>query len=151
MKYIADFVYLIHAVDSLRLLKEINKQALKVNRVIHCLLQIHIASETTKFGLNEDELFCLIESPEFLEMNNIRIKGLMGMATNTTDKKQIRTEFRFLKSLFDKIKEQHNAPQFDMTELSMGMSNDYEIAIQEGATLIRIGSAIFGQRNNQSQ
>ena len=151
VKYIADFVYLIHAVDSLKLLKAINKQGVKADRIIPCLLQVHIASESTKFGLNEDELFYLIESPEFEEMHNIQIKGLMGMATNTMDKNQVRTEFRYLKSLFDRLKDVYRSPRLDMKELSMGMSGDYEIAIEEGATIVRIGSAIFGERNYQAR
>ena len=151
VKYIAGFVYLIHAVDSLRLLQEIDKQGAKIDRVIPCLLQVHIARESTKFGLNEEELFSLIDSPEFGEMNNIQIKGLMGMATNTTDRGQIRQEFRYLRALSERIKDNYQDPSIAMTELSMGMSGDYEIALEEGATIVRIGSAIFGARNYQSK
>ncbi len=147
VKYIASFVHLIHAVDSFKLLKEINKQGAKVNRVIPCLLQIHIAEEATKFGLDEKELFALVESPEFKELQNIQIKGLMGMATNTHNKNQIRTEFKYLRTLFEKVKNQYQQPGIKMEELSMGMSGDYDIAVEEGSTLIRVGSAIFGARN----
>lgn len=147
VKYIAAFVHLIHAVDSFKLLKEINKQGAKINRTIPCLLQVHIGKESTKFGLDEEGLFALVDSPELGEMHNIKIKGLMGMATNTDDKGQIREEFRYLKSLFNRIKDQYQNPVIDMQELSMGMSGDYEIAVEEGSTIIRVGSAIFGQRN----
>lgn len=149
VKYIVDFVYLIHAVDSLKLLKEINKQGAKIDRIVPCLLQVHIASESTKFGLSEEELFALIESRELEEMKHIQIKGLMGMATNTQDKNRVRKEFRHLRSLFNRIKDRYQSPLVDMKELSMGMSGDYEIAIEEGSTIIRVGSAIFGQRNYQ--
>ena len=149
VKYIVDFVYLIHAVDSLKLLKEINKQGAKIDRIVPCLLQVHIASESTKFGLSEEELFALIESRELEEMKHIQIRGLMGMATNTPDKNRIRKEFRHLRSLFNRIKDRYQSPRVDMKELSMGMSGDYEIAIEEGSTIIRVGSAIFGQRNYQ--
>ncbi|MDN5212064.1 YggS family pyridoxal phosphate-dependent enzyme [Fulvivirgaceae bacterium BMA12] len=147
VKYIVSFVHLIHAVDSFKLLKEINKQGAKVSRVIPCLLQIHIADETTKFGLDEKELFALIESPEFKELQNVQIKGLMGMATNTDNKNQIRAEFKYLRTLFEKVKNEYQQPGIKMEELSMGMSGDYDIAVEEGSTLIRVGSAIFGARN----
>lgn len=147
VKYIAPFIHLVHAVDSLRLLNEINKQAKKYNRQICCLLQIHIASEEAKFGLNKEEALELITSEEFKAMHHIKIKGLMGMATNTTDQEQIRQEFRGLKILFDDIKREFTGPTIAMEELSMGMSGDYQIAIEEGSTMIRVGSAIFGHRN----
>lgn len=147
VKYIAGFVHLIHAVDSFRLLKEIDKQGAKINRTISCLLQVHIARESTKFGLNESELIALIENPELEQLTHVQIKGLMGMATNTEDKDQVRKEFRYLKSLFEQIKNKYQNPRIDMKELSMGMSGDYEIAVEEGSTIIRVGSAIFGQRN----
>lgn len=147
VKYIAPFIHLVHAVDSLRLLNEINKQAKKYNRQICCLLQIHIASEEAKFGLNKEEALELITSEEFKAMHHIKIKGLMGMATNTTDQEQIRQEFRGLKILFDDIKREFTGPAIAMEELSMGMSGDYQIAIEEGSTMIRVGSAIFGHRN----
>ena len=146
VKYIAPFVHLIHAVDSLRLLKEINKQAKKSDRTISCLLQIHIAQESSKFGMNESALFELLQSSELANLNNITIKGLMGMATFTDDKTQVRNEFRSLKVIFEKVKKEINHPHLDLQELSMGMSADYEIALEEGSTMIRVGSAIFGQR-----
>jgi PLP dependent protein len=148
VKYIAPFVHLIHGVDSLRLLKEINKQAKKLERQINCLLQIHIAQEETKFGLSREEVFELLESEEFKAMKNIKIVGLMGMATNTENEAQIHQEFKTLKALFEKLKTQ-SIPQLEMQELSMGMSGDYQIAIEEGSTMIRVGSAIFGARNYQ--
>lgn len=146
VKYIAPFVHLIHSVDSLKLLAEIDKQAKKVNRIINCLLQIHIASEDTKFGFSEDEILNVLQSAEFQSMKNINILGLMGMATLTNDQAQIRKEFKSLKSLFDRIKNLQ-PPSADMKELSMGMSSDYKIAVAEGSTLIRVGTAIFGERN----
>ena len=147
IKYIAPFVALIHSVDSLKLLKEINKHAEKNGRTIGCLLQIHIAEEETKFGLNEDELTSLLESEEYKELRNIRIDGLMCMATNTDDEEQIRQEFRQVKSMFDRIKTRFFANAEYFKELSMGMSDDYHIAMQEGSTLVRVGSKIFGLRN----
>lgn len=143
VKYMAEFVSLIHGVDSPRLLKEINKQAKKQDRVIPCLLQIHIAEEDTKFGLDQNELFELIASDAFEAMENIKIVGLMGMATFTDDENQVRKEFIQLKSLFDELKTKLN----DITILSMGMSGDYKIAIEEGSNMVRIGSSIFGARN----
>ncbi len=143
VKYMAEFVSLIHGVDSFRLLKEINKQASKHSRIIDCLLQIHIATEDTKFGLDETELQEIILSKEFKELENIRIVGLMGMATFTDDQDQIKKEFNWLKKLFDDLK--NLVP--DISILSMGMSGDYQIAIEEGSTLVRIGSSIFGARN----
>ena len=142
VKFMAQFVSLIHGVDSLKLLQEINKQALKQNRIIDCLLQIHIAEEETKFGLDEQELASLLSSSEFEEMKNIRIVGLMGMATFTDNKDQIKKEFLNLKSIFDQLTI-HNS-QF--TILSMGMSGDYQLAIECGSTMVRIGSSIFGGR-----
>lgn len=147
VKYIAPFVHLIHGVDSLKLLKEINKQGNKNNRIINCLLQIHIADEETKFGLSKDELFELLKSDTLQELSNIKIVGLMGMATNTDDENQIRLEFKSLKVLFDDVVGQDTAAQVEMHEISMGMSSDYRVAIEEGSTLIRVGSAIFGARN----
>ena len=143
VKYMAQFVSLIHGVDSLKLLQEINKQAQKNNRIIDCLLQIHIAEEETKFGLNEEELSSLLSSNDFKEMKNIRVVGLMGMATFTDDKAQIKKEFNHLKSIYDQFAI-HNS-QF--TILSMGMSGDYQLAIECGSTMVRIGSSIFGGRN----
>ena len=143
VKYMAEFVSLIHGVDSPRLLKEINKQAKKHDRVIPCLLQMHIAEEDTKFGLDQNELFQLIESDAFQAMENIKIVGLMGMATFTDDENQVRREFIQLKSIFDELKTKLN----DIAILSMGMSGDYKIAIEEGSNMVRIGSSIFGARN----
>ncbi|MFH6996762.1 YggS family pyridoxal phosphate-dependent enzyme [Flavobacterium sp. FlaQc-57] len=151
VKFMAPFVSLIHGVDSLKLLQEINKQALKNDRIIDCLLQIHIAEEETKFGLDENELNALISSSDFKEMKNIRILGLMGMATFTEDQNQIKKEFKYLKSIFDSIQKQKDALQSASTlnnfsTISMGMSGDYQLAIECGSTMVRIGSSIFGGR-----
>jgi pyridoxal phosphate enzyme (YggS family) len=144
VKFMAPFVSLIHGVDSLKLLQEINKQALKNDRIIDCLLQIHIAEEETKFGLDEEELSLLLSSNEFQEMKNIRIVGLMGMATFTDDKEQVKKEFTHLKSIFDII---HSKDTLQcVSTLSMGMSGDYQLAIECGSTMVRIGSSIFGGR-----
>lgn len=142
VKYMAPFVYLIHGVDSLKLLKEINKQAEKNNRVIDVLLQQFIANEETKFGLDEEEIRQIM-TEEIQSLPNIRVVGLMGMATFTEDENQVRNEFKTLKSNFDLL--QKNNP--DVSILSMGMSGDYEMAIEEGSTMVRIGSSIFGNRN----
>ena len=147
VKYIAPFVHLIHSVDSLRLLQEIDKQAAKHHRVVDCLLQIHIAREETKFGLNREELLDLLHGDSFRSLANIRIVGLMGMATNTDDREQVEQEFRALKNLFEEVKASIQSPNLAMSELSMGMSGDYEIALREGSTMVRVGSAIFGPRN----
>jgi len=143
VKYMAEFVSLIHGVDSFRLLIEINKQAKKYNRIIKCLLQIHIAEEDTKFGLNENELNEILSSKEFASMENINIVGLMGMATFTQNEVQVRREFKRLKSTYDELQEN----LADMNVLSMGMSGDYMMAIEEGSNMVRIGSSIFGARN----
>ena len=147
VKFIAPYVSLIHSVDSLGLLKEINKQALKNKRVIDCLLQFHIASEETKFGLSEQEAAEMLSNPAFSELKNIRICGVMGMATFTDDQSLVRGEFRHLKSIFDTLKSRffENSPWFH--EVSMGMSGDWEVALEEGSTLVRIGSLLFGHRN----
>ncbi|MEM6895247.1 MAG: YggS family pyridoxal phosphate-dependent enzyme [Bacteroidota bacterium] len=142
VKYMAPFVSLIHGVDSFRLLKEINKQAEKHDRVIDCLLQMHIAKEETKFGLDDAELEAVLMHPEFSSLQNVRIVGLMGMATFTENQDQIQSEFAYLKSQYDWIAKQ--LPKVDT--LSMGMSGDYPIAIDEGSTMVRIGSSIFGSR-----
>ncbi len=147
VKYIAHFIHLIHAVDSLKLLKEIDKQGKKHNKVINCLLQIHIAQETSKFGLDTAELKALLHSEDFASMENVKIVGLMGMATNTVDNSLIRKEFQSLKELFESIKSNYNLPNLLMQEISMGMSGDFTIAIEEGSTMVRVGSAIFGKRN----
>lgn len=143
VKYIAPFVALIHGVDSLRLLKEIDRQAKRNNRVIDCLLQLFIAEEETKFGLNEQELEEIINSEEFKSFENIKVVGLMGMATYTDFDDQIRKEFTHLKAIFDRHKT-HITPNFELTTLSMGMSGDYKIAIASGSNMIRVGSNIFG-------
>ncbi|HOZ13318.1 MAG TPA: YggS family pyridoxal phosphate-dependent enzyme [Tenuifilaceae bacterium] len=150
VKYIAAFVSLIHSVDSIKLLEVIDKEAQKHNRVIDCLLQIHIASEETKFGLSADELEELLSSNDFKEMKNIRVVGLMGMATFTDNMAQVRMEFKFLNNLFKSVKEKYFADKPWFKELSMGMSSDYAVAVEEGSTMVRIGSNIFGHRNYKS-
>lgn len=146
VKFIAPFVSLIHGVDSLKLLKTINKEAKKKDRVIDCLLQFHIATESTKFGLNMQEAFAILEDEQYRSFGNVRIAGVMGMATYTDDKEQVRKEFRSLKDVFDEVKEKYFADKEYFKEISMGMSGDYKIAIEEGSTLVRIGSSIFGAR-----
>lgn len=146
VKYIAPFISLIESVDSLKLLQEINKQALKHSRVIDCLLQVYIADEETKFGLSYDELIELLRSPEYAELKNVRIVGLMGIATNTEVVKQINDEFHELRVLFDGIKASFFRKDEHFKEVSMGMSSDYKIALEQGSTMIRVGSTIFGQR-----
>lgn len=145
VKYLAPFVHLIHGVDSLKLLKEINKQATKNERIIDCLLQFHIANEKAKFGFYKEEVFELLQSPEFQNLKNIRIVGVMGMATYTDDENQIRKEFANLKSYFEEIKEKYIIEDY-FSGISMGMSADYSIAIEEGSSMIRLGSTIFGIR-----
>lgn len=145
VKFMAPFVSLIHGVDSLKLLQEINKQALKNNRTIDCLLQMYIAEEETKFGLDENELNELLTSVEFKEMKNIRILGLMGMATFTENQNQIKKEFTHLKSIFDAI-QTLQIENCKLNTISMGMSGDYQLAIECGSTMVRIGSSIFGGR-----
>jgi len=146
VKYIAPFIQLIQSVDSLKLLAEINKQAAKNNRVIDCLLQIYIADEDTKFGLDHAEAVELLRSEEYLAMKNIRITGLMGIASNNAEEKQTKDEFQELKVLFDGIKVSFFRKEESFKELSMGMSGDYKLAIEEGTTMVRIGSSIFGAR-----
>lgn len=148
VKYIVDFVHLIHSVDSLKLLKEIEKRAAKADRVIDCLLQVHIAEEDTRFGFDENEVGDLLADPALKEMTHIRIKGLMGMATFTEDQDQVRREFRSLKDRFERLKEKFRINERWQPEiLSMGMSGDYQMAIEEGSNMVRIGSSIFGARN----
>lgn len=142
VKYMAPFVHLIHAVDSLKLLKEINKQAQKHNRIIHCLLQIKIAKEETKFGLTQEEALQILNNEEQKYLENIKIEGLMGMATFTDNKSQLIEEFSSLQQFYNTHKTTYN---FNI--LSMGMSGDYSIAIAQGSTMVRVGSAIFGDRN----
>ncbi len=146
IKYIAPFIHLIHSVDSARLLRNINKEAKKVNRVIPCLLQVHIAEEDTKYGFTFNECKALLASKEWQKYTNIQIVGLMGMATNTDNQKEINEEFKSLSHFFDEVKETYFPNDELFKELSIGMSDDYEIAIENGSTLIRVGSKIFGQR-----
>ncbi len=147
IKQIVPFVELIHGVDTFKLLVEINKQAEKQNRNVNCLLQVYIASEITKFGFSPDELKSLLATTEWQELKNINIAGLMGMATFTDDKNQIRSEFKLLKMLFDELKNTYFTNNTSFKEISMGMSDDYQIAIEEGSTMVRVGSSIFGVRN----
>src|SRR5690625_55855 len=142
VKYMADFVSLIHGVDRMRLLKEINRRAKRENRVIECLLQLKIAKEESKFGMDVETMNNLLTSEEYANMENVKIVGLMGMATFTESKKQIKEEFQFLKKIYDTFSKTH--PDFSM--LSMGMSGDYQIALENGSNMIRIGSKIFGER-----
>ena len=146
VKYMADFVDLIHGVDSLKLLKEINKEAIKHNRIINCLLQIKIAKEDSKFGLSAEEAKTVISSDEFSELKNIKVIGLMGMATFTDNMQQVENEFKFLKHTFDDLKSKR-LDNFNLETLSIGMSGDYPLAIDCGSTMVRIGSSIFGSRN----
>ena len=145
VKFMAPFVSLIHGVDSLKLLEEINKQAKKNNRIIDCLLQIYIAEEESKFGLDQDELSTLLASSAFQEMKNIRIVGLMGMATFTDNQNQIQKEFKHMKSIFDGL-QSLQTENCKLQTVSMGMSGDYQLAIACGSTMVRIGSSIFGNR-----
>jgi pyridoxal phosphate enzyme (YggS family) len=147
VKYLAPFVHLIHGVDSLKLLKVIQKEAVKANRTLDCLLQVHIAREETKFGFSGDELAALVQSEALHEMEMVRIRGVMGMATYTADTDQIRNEFRILNQLFDELKSTlfSDRPYFD--QRSYGMSGDFQVAVEEGSTMVRIGSLIFGPRN----
>jgi len=145
VKYMIPYVKLIHGVDSLKLLKEINRQAVRWRKQINCLLQIHIAEEETKFGLDENELADLLGSEEFKDMSNIKIIGLMGMATFTDNQEQIKREFQYLKSIFDQHKKL-KTENCQLNTLSMGMSGDYQLAIECGSNMVRIGSSIFGGR-----
>jgi len=146
VKYIAPFISMIHSVDSIKLLEEVNKQGLRLNRIIPCLLQVHIAEEESKFGFSPDEVIQFIQSSGPPLLKGIRVSGLMGMATLTGDNEQIRKEFKGLKKLFDRINSSALPEGIEMKELSMGMSGDFNIAIEEGSTMIRVGSAIFGER-----
>ena len=148
VKYIAGYVHLIHGVDSLKLLKEINKRAKNEERVISCLLQVHIAQEDTKFGFDREELFELLSSSEFSNLHHISVKGLMGMATNTENESQISSEFHSLREMFKTINSNYTLQNLEMKHLSTGMSNDYSVAIKEGSNMIRVGSLIFGARPN---
>lgn len=146
IKYMASFVSLIHAVDSFRLLREINKHAAKHDRIIDCLLQIHIAQEDTKYGLTVEECRELLATEPWRELTNVRIVGLMAMGSNTDDMEQVRGEFRHMKQLFDELKTTYFADDSSFCQLSEGMTDDYPIAIEEGSTIVRIGSMIFGDR-----
>ncbi|MBQ8219887.1 MAG: YggS family pyridoxal phosphate-dependent enzyme [Bacteroidaceae bacterium] len=146
IKYMAPFVSLIHAVDSFRLLREINKHAAKHERCIDCLLQIHIAQEETKYGLSVDECRQLLANEPWRELQHIRITGLMAMGSNTDDLEQVRNEFRKIKQLFDELKSTYFVDEPSFCQLSEGMTDDYPIAIEEGSTIVRIGSMIFGER-----
>jgi PLP dependent protein len=147
VKFIAPFISLIHAVDSLKLLQVINKEAIGNKRVINCLIQCKIASEESKFGLSVEEIYDLLESSVFSELEHVNILGVMGMASYTDDVAQVRREFKLLKDTFDRLKINLFSEKQDFTVVSMGMSHDYGIAIEEGATMIRVGSSIFGERN----
>lgn len=146
VKYIAPFVHLIHGVDSFKLLREINKQGKKIDRKINVLLQIHIAEEETKFGFDKEELDEMLSNPDFLSLSHVRIQGVMGMATFTENEDQVRKEFRGLKTLFEELKSRQLPEFVQLKDISMGMSGDYQIAQEEGSTMVRIGSAIFGGR-----
>lgn len=147
IKYIAPFIHLIHSVDSLKLLKEINKEAAKNDRILSCLLQIHIAIEESKFGFSFEEALKLLESNETDAFKSIKINGLMGMASFTENKEKVRSEFSGLKSFFEQIRQKIKKENVEMKVLSMGMSGDYQIALEEGSTLIRVGTSIFGERH----
>ncbi len=146
VKYIVPFISMIQSVDSFKLLKNINSEASKINRVVDCLLQIHIASEETKYGFSMKELFEMAESQEFMNMKHVKICGVMGMATFTSDTGQVSKEFSYLADCFNSLKNRYFAGNHHFKEISMGMSGDYEIAIKEGSTIVRIGSIIFGER-----
>jgi pyridoxal phosphate enzyme (YggS family) len=147
IKYIAAYVRMIHSIDSLYLLECVDKEAKKHDRVIDCLLQFHIATEETKFGLNMEEATALLESPEYAAMEHVRIVGVMGMATNTDNRDLVRREFRTLREYRDILSEKYFKGHDEFKEISMGMTHDYDIAMEEGSTLVRIGSAIFGARD----
>jgi hypothetical protein len=148
VKYIVPFISMIHSIDSYNLLAIINSEALKSNRVIDCLLQIHIAMEETKFGFSLNELTEIVERQELNDLKNVRICGIMGMATYTFNVEQIRKEFKNLKECFSMLKEKYFKEMPFFKEISMGMSGDYQIALKEGSTMVRIGSLIFGERNS---
>lgn len=146
VKYIAPFVHLIHSVDSAKLLKEINKQAAKNNRIIKCLLQLHIADESSKTGFDRQELADFLQSDDLKEMSNVAVLGLMGMATFTNDVEKISKEFGTLASFAQEMREKKLPENVSLTEISMGMSSDWELALAQGSTMLRIGSSIFGSR-----
>lgn len=146
VRFIAPFVTLIHSLDSERLMREINNRAEQSNRIIPCLIQLHVANEVTKSGFTPDEARAFLDSGNWKQYANVQLCGVMGMATYTDDKEQIRSEFKMIKSLFDEFKTKHFANEDSFREVSMGMSGDYPIAIEEGATIIRVGTLIFGER-----
>jgi PLP dependent protein len=146
VKYIAPFVTMIHAIDTFKLLQEIDKQALKNNRIIKCLLQFHIAEEESKFGFDRQGVLSFLESDAFKQLKNIELCGVMGMATFTENKTQVKREFQELKSIFDTLKTNYFSDKTAFKDISMGMSDDYQLAIAEGSTMVRIGSLIFGKR-----
>jgi pyridoxal phosphate enzyme (YggS family) len=147
VKFLVPFIRMIHSVDSFKLLKTINSEALKVNRIIDCLLQFHIARENTKYGFSVNEVVEMISSDEFKQLHSVRLCGVMGMATFSDDEKQIREEFRYLAGCFKELKRQYFSGEACFKDISMGMSGDFKIAIDEGSTIVRIGSIIFGERN----
>jgi len=147
VKYIAPFISLIHAIDSLKLLKEINKQAVKHDRSIDCLLQFHIAEEASKFGFSIDEAVEVLKSEDYKNLRNVNIIGVMGMSTFTNNLYQVKREFQTLKRIFDKLKDDFFADADQFQEISMGMSGDFQLAIEEGSTMVRIGTSVFGDRN----
>jgi len=146
VKFIAPFVHLIHSVDSFKLLSVINREAIRVNRTINVLLQVHIASEDTKFGFSEEEIIQLLSSDEYKQLSDIKVTGLMGMATFTKDEQTITQEFSYLSTVFNRIKDRFFREDKQFCELSMGMSGDYLLAVEEGSTMVRIGTIIFGER-----
>ncbi len=147
VKYIAGFVHMVQSIDSLKLLLSLEREAKKADRIISCLLQIHIAREETKFGFTREEVLEIATSPEVQSLNNVRISGVMGMATFTEDKEQVKSEFRHLRETYNDLKENCFSIRPDFKEISMGMSGDYQIAIEEGSTMVRLGTIIFGERN----
>lgn len=147
VKFVVPFISMIESVDSFRLLKIINSEALRIDRVVNCLLQIYISEEETKFGFNWDEINLMIGSEEFHQLNSVKICGVMGMATFTDDSDMVRKEFRYLTNCFNELKSGYFRQNSDFREISMGMSGDYKIAVSEGSTIVRIGSLIFGERN----
>ena len=147
VKYIAPFVSMVHSIDSFKILKTVNKEARKNDRVIPCLLQFHIAEEESKYGLTEADAREILESEAYKNMQNISVAGVMGMATFTDDSEKVRKEFKKLKSIFNELKKNYFADQPEFKEISMGMSDDYQVAVEEGSTIVRVGSKIFGERN----
>jgi pyridoxal phosphate enzyme (YggS family) len=147
VKFLVPFISMIHSVDSFKLLRAINTEALKINRIVYCLLQFHIAKEETKYGFSMNEVIDMISSEEFRQLQSVRLSGIMGMATFTDDEKLIREEFRYLTGCFKVLKEKYFPEEIYFKEISMGMSGDFKIAIEEGSTIVRIGSIIFGERN----